>query len=76
MALYKRKPTTVDAEQFDNPDKPPRGVKFSDSLGHYVTTIQGRHVCVSIGEWIIREADGDHFYPIADETFSELYSRE
>lgn len=74
MPLYTRKCTVVDAEQFLDGDKPPRGVKFSDSLGTYVTTKQGRHVCVSLGEWIVKEHEmEDRFYPIADDEFQRIY---
>jgi hypothetical protein len=72
MPLYRRKPTIVDAEQFENPDKPPRGVLFNFP-SHYVVTMQGRAITVSVGEWIVAEPDGEHFYPIADSQFREIY---
>lgn len=79
MPLYRRKPTTVDAEQFTNARQPPRGVtvKWWDSSmmnwRAFVVTMQGREVPVSIGEWIVAESDGQHFYPIDDFEFRRIY---
>lgn len=64
---FGRRPTLVQAEQFTDTSAPPDGVRWNDSLGWYVTTMQGRHVAVSVGEWIVDEPDGAHHYPIADE---------
>jgi hypothetical protein len=38
-----------------------------------VQTIQGEWVRVSPGDWIIREPDGEHFYPCKDEVFRARY---
>lgn len=76
MPLYRRKPTVVDAEQFTDPDNPPRGVIFFGRLAlepFMVVTMQGRSVPVDVGEWIVAEDDGVHFYPIDDEVFRKLY---
>ena len=76
MPLYRRKPTTVDAEQFVDFDMPPRGVEFHGTLAlnqHTVTTMQGRTVAVEPGEWIVAESDGAHYYPIADAEFRRIY---
>jgi hypothetical protein len=74
MPFFKRLPTVVDAEQFTDVDNPPRGVQSSLYVGHYVETIQHRTVSVDVGEWIIQEADGQHYYPIADDEFKRLYA--
>lgn len=77
MPLYRRKPTIVDAEQFIDPANPPRGVERHYMHGKYpvefVRTMQGREVPVSVGEWIIKEASGEGYYPIADEEFRRIY---
>jgi hypothetical protein len=39
----------------------------------FVRTMQGREVPVSVGEWIIKEASGEGYYPIADEEFRRIY---
>jgi hypothetical protein len=74
MPLYRRKPTTVDAEQFVDPHMPPRGALYNHP-SFYVVTMQGRPVPVSIGEWIVAEPDGEHYYPIADVQSRALYER-
>lgn len=80
MAIYRRKPTTVDAQQFTDVAKPPRGVTIEPTPNAartthaaFVTTMQGQKVNVGIGEWIVAESDGVHFYPIADEEFRRIY---
>jgi len=56
---------------------PPRGVERHYMHGKYpvefVRTMQGREVPVSVGEWIIKEASGEGYYPIADEEFRRIY---
>jgi len=74
MAIYRRKPTTVDAEQFTDESNPPRGVHRGIAFdGFVVTTTQGRVVPVGVGEWVVAESDGEHFYPIADVEFRRIY---
>lgn len=74
MPIYRRKTVReVEAVQYADVNNPPAGVKFSDALGAYVTTIQGRHVCVSVGEWIVTESDGVHHYPVADDVFRDVF---
>lgn len=75
MAIYMRKPTSVDAEQFTDIDNPPRGVTLSHLSGmHEVVTLQGMKVGVRIGEWIVREPScDDRYYPIADAEFRRIY---
>jgi hypothetical protein len=79
MGIYRRKPTTVDAEQFTDPRNPPRGVTvkwWSASMNEwraFVVTMQGVEVSVKVGEWIVAEPDGEHFYPIAAEQFAKVY---
>lgn len=75
MPMFRRKPTTVDAEQFMDIASPPRGVTFSRLSGmHEVVTLQGMKVGVRLGEWIVREAaNPERFYPIADDEFRRIY---
>ena len=75
MAIYMRKPTQVSAEQFTSEALPPRGIRTNaPDVGQYVVvTMQGRLVPVSVGEWIVAESDGEHFYPIADSEFRRIY---
>jgi hypothetical protein len=38
-----------------------------------VTTIHGQDTKVVIGDWIIAEPDGEHFYPCKPDIFAETY---
>lgn len=76
---YRRKPTTVEAIQWDGTAM--LGVTRITDEGKsiaagYVTTIQGQDVLISVGEWIAKEADGIHYYPIADQVFRAIYEPE
>lgn len=80
MAKFRRKPTVVDAEQFLSFHNPCRGVTVHKwgSNGEikytaYVITMQRAVVSVVLGEWIIAERDGKHFYPIAADEFEKVY---
>lgn len=83
MPIFRRKPTKVDAEQFTDTQKPPRGVIFVNDVldndrfvngSHVVLTLQGQTVGVKLGEWIVREpSHPERFYPIADEEFRRIY---
>lgn len=75
MPWFQSKPKRVHAEQFTDKNAPPRGVhKFTVAETGYATffvvTAQERKVSVVVGEWIVDEGDGEHFYPIADEIFT------
>lgn len=65
MPKFRNKPRIIDAEQFLDPEKPPRGVLESETYD--VLTAQGTLVHVEVGEWIVAE-DGvpGRFYPIID----------
>lgn len=39
----------------------------------YVTTIHGQETKVTIGDWIITEPDGKHFYPCKPDIFEATY---
>jgi len=75
MPMFRRKPTTVDAEQFTDIANPPRGVTFCHLSGmHEVVTLQGVKVGVLLGEWIVRESTcPERFYPIQDDEFRRIY---
>ncbi len=68
MPLFKSKPKIIDAVQFKDVKRPTRGVFFCVDQP-MVKTIQGIDIPVRLGEWIVDEGDGIHFYPIADEVF-------
>lgn len=86
MKKYRKKPIVVNAEQW-NPDMknwPGRGIQ--DSLGviwefnfeghvcnGIVTTIHGQETEVAIGDWVIQEPDGKHYYPCKPDIFEATY---
>lgn len=72
MAKFLSKPTEIEAEQWF-PGKEINGVIGATSDHAFVVTIQGRHVKVSPGEWIITESDGIHHYPCDPVVFSAKY---
>lgn len=65
MPKFRNKPRIIDAEQFLDPEKPPRGV-IESPTGFDVMTAQGTLVCVGVGEWIVAEDAPGRFYPIID----------
>ncbi len=70
MPLFRSKPKIVDAVQFKDATNPPRGVIQEGGLNRFfVVTRQKQSVAVKLGEWIVDEGDGKHFYPIDDDTF-------
>jgi hypothetical protein len=62
----------IDAEQFVDAARPPRGVYVSGSQA-FVKTMQGVEVPVSVGEWIVKEANAPGYYPIDDAEFQRTY---
>lgn len=69
MPKFRSKQKIIDAEQLVDKAKPPRGIRVDNGGNLYVETIQGQQVNVKVGEWIVDEGDGVHFYPIADDIF-------
>ena len=72
MGLYKTKPFTVEAWQFT--EFPQRGVVVSTMTGDYVCRGPRGAVKIEIGDWVIREPDGNGYYPCRDEVFREKYT--
>lgn len=78
MAKYRKKPLTVEAEQFfvDGPlpfrDRGPI-VGFNGEY-FYVTTAQGQQVYLCDGDWVVLESTGDfRAYPIRNDIFEATY---
>ncbi len=72
--IFHSKPRRIDAELFSDVTRPPRGVHGQADGTFYVVTIQNRVTVVGLGEWIVDEGDGKHFYPITDAKLKECYS--
>jgi hypothetical protein len=75
---YRKKPVVIDAEQFKG--KLIRGMCNSQtcySNGNYVPHVHTIHnsqiVNLEIGDWIIPEPDGIHYYPVKPDIFEKTY---
>lgn len=84
---FRKKPVVVEAEQYNgpisvdrdapNPSSPPgvRWESFDITWVRYpvVTTIHGQVTAVAPGDWVIREPDGEHYYPCKPDIFAATY---
>jgi hypothetical protein len=77
MVKFRKKPVVVEAEQFLPTTQPlpfaESGACALDDSGWYVVTIHGQNAYIVPGDWIIRELDGEHFYPCKPDVFAESY---
>src|SRR5436190_271740 len=79
---YRRKVTIIEAEQFMGGGHPnPRGVCMKPCLDaswihpHVHTMHNNQSVLLNVGDWVIPEPDGVHFYPCKAEVFQATYER-
>lgn len=73
---FRKRPITVEANQFLKHSEAPIGVRTREDGSSYVVTIQGQEVTVTSGEWIILETnwhDGTRAYPCAPDVFAATY---
>lgn len=73
MPLFRKKPIIVEAEQFSHPVITPRGVQREEDGRAYVVTVHEQKVYVELGDWILPEPDGKHFYPVKPDIFADTY---
>lgn len=82
MPRFRKKPVLIEAEQFNDFKNPPKGVTAwpdergfqpRDMTAGFVTTIHGQRAHVMLGDWIIPEPDGVHYYPVKDNIFKKTY---
>ena len=87
MPKFRKKPVEIEAEQFRDARMGqstsewirsfPKGVCFKgcqDSRRPHLHTVhQGQIVDLADGDWIIPEADGEHFYPCKPDIFEATY---
>ena len=66
--------------------KYPKGLSMSSAICNektktincwfgYVITIHDQETKVTIGDWIIAEPDGEHFYPCKPDIFEQTYEK-
>jgi hypothetical protein len=80
MAQYRKKPVVIEAEQYTEYGKLVKGMCNSQSCyvrvndkPHVHTIHNGQMVDLEVGDWIIPEPDGEHFYPVKPEIFEATY---
>lgn len=79
MPHFRKKPVVIEAWKW-NGSRGQRGVCTCEvnSVPHVHTAHKNslggfQHVFLSIGDWIIPEPDGEHFYPVKSDIFAATY---
>ncbi len=80
MGKYRKKPVVIDAEQYKEYGKLVKGMCNSQTCytsgnnePHVHTIHKGQIVNLEVGDWIIPEPGGDHFYPCKPDIFKDTY---
>lgn len=80
MGQYRKKPVVIEAEQYTECGKLVKGMCNSVSCHssvnpypHVHTIHKGQLVNLEIGDWIIPEPDGEHYYPCKPDIFANSY---
>jgi len=80
MAKYERKTTTIDAVQYVAHGILVKGMCNSTSCfssgnnqPHVHTIHKGQIVNLEVGDYIIQEPDGEHYYPVKPDIFEQTY---
>lgn len=75
---YKKKPITVEAEQYTQYNPLPKGVCVKPCIDgvskpHVHTIHKGQIVLLEDGDYVIEESDGCHYYPCKPDVFNNTY---
>ena len=80
MKKYRKKPVVIEAEQYVEYGKLVKGMCNSltcfsrlNNKPHVHTIHKDQTVDLEIGDWIIPENDGKHFYPCKPDIFEMTY---
>lgn len=79
MSQYRKKPVVIEAVQYVEYGRLVKGMCNSMSCFRehdkpHVHTIHGNQVVLlEVGDWIIPEPDGKHFYPVKPDIFEATY---
>ena len=80
MNKYRKKPVVIEAVQYAEYGKLVKGMCNSTSCfpaennkPHVHTIHNNQIVLLEIGDWIIPEPDGEHFYPCKPDIFERTY---
>lgn len=73
---FQSKPITIEAECFREGEPLPfrdESACCFDGAVWYVVTTHGQKTLISFGDWIIREPNGNGFYPCKPDIFAKRY---
>jgi len=80
MAQYRKKPVVIEAEQYTQYGKLVKGMCNSRSCysagnvaPHVHTIHNNQKVDLEIGDFVIPEPDGEHFYPCKSDVFHNTH---
>jgi len=80
MAKYRKKPVEVNAAQYTEYGRLVPGMCNSqlcyaggNTEPHVHTIHDNQGVLLAVGDWIIQEPDGSHFYPCKPDIFKQTY---
>ena len=80
MAKFRKKPIVIEAVQYSFPERLVKGMCNSTSCytsgnnrPHVHTIHAGQIVNLEVGDWIIPESDGEHYYPCKPDIFEATY---
>lgn len=80
MAKFRKKPVEIEAFQYTEYGKLVHGMCNSQSCftsgntkPHVHTIHNNQLVLLEVGDWIIPEPDGEHFYPCKPDIFKKTY---
>ena len=80
MPMFKKKPVIIEAHQYKEYGGLVKGMCNSttcfanvNKAPHVHTIHRGQTIDLEVGDWIIPEPDGEHFYPVKDDIFNNTY---
>lgn len=80
MAKYRKKPIETEAVQYVEYGGLVQGMCSSQScytagntVPHVHTIHENNLVSLAVGDWVIPEPDGKHFYPVKPDIFDKTY---
>ncbi len=80
MPKFRKKPVDIEAEQYTKYGELVKGMCNSrscftegNSKPHVHTIHQNQLVNLEVGDWVIPEPDGEHYYPVKPDIFDKTY---
>ena len=77
---FRKKPVVIEAEQYTEYGKLVKGMCNSqtcysrvNNAPHVHTIHDNQMVNLEVGDWVIPEPDGKHFYPVKPDIFEQTY---